>query len=229
MIGAVGEAIGQELALAVAVAVSPIPIIGVVVMLATPRARPNGPAFIVGWVVGLAVVGAIVLVASGGAGAGDGGAPAEWVDVLKLALGLVAILLAVRQWRRRPRPGGDPELPAWMERADELTAGRAAGLGALLSAVNPKNLLLTVAAAATIAETGASTGAQVGALAVFVAVATIGPGLPVALYLAGGERSRAIRDRLRSSMSAHNAAIMAVLLLVIGAKLIGDAISGFSG
>ena len=29
-------------------------------------------------------------------------------------------------------------------------------------------------------------------------------------------------------MAQHNAAIMAVLCLVIGAKLIGDAISGFS-
>jgi len=35
-------------------------------------------------------------------------------------------------------------------------------------------------------------------------------------------------DDLKAWMGAHNAAIMAVLLLVIGAKLIGDAVSGFS-
>ena len=33
-------------------------------------------------------------------------------------------------------------------------------------------------------------------------------------------------DELKSWMAAHNAAIMAVLCLVIGAKLIGDAITG---
>ncbi len=36
-------------------------------------------------------------------------------------------------------------------------------------------------------------------------------------------------DSLKNWMSNNNAAIMAVLCLVIGAKLIGDAVSGFSG
>lgn len=224
-----GDAIGQILSLAVFVAISPVPIIGVVVMLATPRARSNGPAFILGWVVGLSVVGAVVLLISGGAGASDDGAPADWVNVLKLALGAVAVILAAKQWRQRPRAGADPEMPAWMEAADRFTPGRAAGFGLLLSAANPKNLLLVVAAAATIAQTGASTGAQIAALAVFVLIGTLGAGLPVVLYLALGERSRTILDELKAWMSTHGAAIMAVLFLVIGAKLIGDAISGFSG
>jgi hypothetical protein len=46
-----GEAIGQSLPLAIGVALSPIPIIAVVLMLTTPRARSNGPAFVVGWLV----------------------------------------------------------------------------------------------------------------------------------------------------------------------------------
>jgi hypothetical protein len=44
----VGEAIGQILPLAVVVALSPIPIVGVVLMLSTPRGRANGPAFVSG-------------------------------------------------------------------------------------------------------------------------------------------------------------------------------------
>ena len=44
-----GEAIGQVLPMAVGVALSPIPIIAVVLMLVTPRAKVNGPMFIVGW------------------------------------------------------------------------------------------------------------------------------------------------------------------------------------
>ena len=42
------------LALAVAAAISPFPIIGVVMMLVTPRARSNGPMFLLGWLAGLA-------------------------------------------------------------------------------------------------------------------------------------------------------------------------------
>ena len=56
-----GEAIGQILTLGVGVALSPLPIIAVVLMLGTPRARSNGPAFLLGWLAGLALVGAIVL------------------------------------------------------------------------------------------------------------------------------------------------------------------------
>ena len=67
----VGEAIGQVLSFGVGVALSPIPIIGVVLMLGTPRARANGPAFIAGWIFGLAVVGTIVLLAASGAGASN--------------------------------------------------------------------------------------------------------------------------------------------------------------
>lgn len=43
------EAIGSVLSFAVVVAISPIPIVGVVLMLGTPRARSNGPAFLAGW------------------------------------------------------------------------------------------------------------------------------------------------------------------------------------
>ena len=62
----------------------------------------------------------------------------------------------------------------------------------------------------------------------FVAVATIGPGAPVAIYFAMGERSKAILDELRSWMAQNNAAIMAVICLLIAAKLIGDGITGLS-
>lgn len=71
-----GQAIGQVLSLGVAVALSPVPIIAVVVMLGTPRARVNGPAFVVGWVVGLAFVGTAILLLAGGADASEHGQPA---------------------------------------------------------------------------------------------------------------------------------------------------------
>jgi Sap, sulfolipid-1-addressing protein len=56
-----GAAIGQSLPLAIGVAVSPMSIIAVVLLLTTPRARANGPAFVLGWLLGLGVVGAVVL------------------------------------------------------------------------------------------------------------------------------------------------------------------------
>ena len=97
------EAIGQVLSLAVGVALSPVPIIAVVLMLGTPRGRVNGPAFVLGWIVGLGVVGATVLVVAGGAGANEDSEPATWVDVVKIVLGALLLVVALRQWRGRPR------------------------------------------------------------------------------------------------------------------------------
>jgi threonine/homoserine/homoserine lactone efflux protein len=196
--------------------------------LATPRARSNGPAFILGWIAGLGVAGAVVLLVSSGADASDQGEPATWVNVLKLVLGLGLLLVALKQWRDRPRGREQPKMPSWMRTIDRFTPGRSAAFGVVLSAVNPKNLLLVIGAAAAIAQTGASTGSQAAALAIFVLVGTLGPGTPVALYFAMGERSKRLLDELKDWMAESNAVIMAVLGLVIGAKLIGDAISGFA-
>lgn len=222
------EAAGQVLPLAVGVALSPIPIIAVVLMLGTPRGPSNGPAFVVGWIAGLSVAGAIILLISSGADASDQGRPADWVSWLKLILGLLLLAVAVRQWRERPRPGDPAELPKWMRTIDRFTPGRATAMGVALSAINPKNLLLTVGAAVAIAQTGVSTGRQAGALAFFVVVATLGPGLPVAIYLAMRERATRLLSELKDWMAANDAVIMSVLCLVIAAKLIGDSIPGIT-
>jgi threonine/homoserine/homoserine lactone efflux protein len=221
----VNEAIGQVLPVGVGVALSPLPIVAVVLMLATPRGRVNGPAFLLGWIVGLAVVGTIVLLASSGASASDNGAPATWVSWLKLGLGVLALLLAVKQYRGRPRGHAAAKLPKWMRAIDKFTPGRSVAIAFALSAINPKNLLLTVAAAAAIAATGISTGDQAISLAVFVLIGTLGVGAPVAIYFALGDRSARLLGNLRDWMAHNNATIMAVLLVVIGAKLAGDGIA----
>jgi threonine/homoserine/homoserine lactone efflux protein len=99
----VGQAIGQVLSFGVGVALSPVPIIAVVLMLATPKGRSNGLAFLAGWIVGIAALGTIVLVVASGASASKHGAPATWVSTLKVVLGVPLLLVAAKQWRGRPR------------------------------------------------------------------------------------------------------------------------------
>ncbi|HTU96935.1 MAG TPA: GAP family protein [Solirubrobacteraceae bacterium] len=224
-----GQAIGQSLSFGVGVAISPVPIIAVVLMLATPRGRVNGPGFLLGWIVGLAVLGTVVLLISSGANASSNGGPAKWVSILKLVLGVLLLLVALRQWRGRPHGDGPAALPKWMAALDTVGAGKALGMGVFLSALNPKNLLLTVAASAGIAQTGISAGEQAVALAVFIIIASLGVGAPVGIYFAMGDRATKLLSDMKDWMAAHNAAIMAVLMLVIGAKLIGDGISGLAG
>lgn len=219
------EAIGQVLPYAVVVAISPIPIIGVVLMLGTPRARSNGPAFLLGWVFGLAAVGVAVLLLAKSAGADDDGGTSGGVSWLKIGLGALLILLAAKQWRSRPKGDEPAELPSWMRAIDHFTAPKAAGTGVLLSAVNPKNLIMIIGASVAIVQTGAPSGDKFIALAVFIVIGTLGVGVPLALFFALGERAVKILDEMKTWMAAHNNAVMAVLLLVIGAKLIGDGIT----
>jgi threonine/homoserine/homoserine lactone efflux protein len=108
----------------------------------------------------------------------------------------------------------------------DFTPVKAAGAGVLLSAPNPKNLLLAVAAATAIAATGIPGGEQAVAYAIFTLIGTIGVAAPVFIFFALGDRAPRLLGSLRAWMEHSNAVIMAVLLLVIGAKLIGDGLAG---
>jgi threonine/homoserine/homoserine lactone efflux protein len=223
-----GAAIGEILPLAIGVAISPVPIIAIVLMLGTPRARSNGLAFALGWLAGLTIVGgALLALASGNSQENDGG-PETWVSIVKLVLGVLFLLLAARTWRSRPKAGQEAAMPKWMQAIDTFTTGRSLVFGVLLSGVNPKNLALTIAAATTIAQTGISGGESAGALIVFILIGSLSILTPVFIYFALGTRAAVILDELKDWMAGHNAAIMTVLLLVFGAKLIGDAVGGLS-
>jgi hypothetical protein len=50
------EAIGQVLPFAIGVAISPLPIIAVILVLFSERARTNALAFVTGWIVGVTAV-----------------------------------------------------------------------------------------------------------------------------------------------------------------------------
>lgn len=224
-----GEAIGDMLPAAVGVAISPLPIIAVVLMLVSPRGRVNGPAYLTGQIVGVAGAGAIVLAIAGGVGAGEGGEPAGWVSWLRLAVGAVLLLLALKQWKGRPREGVTPETPGWMDAIDEFGPAKAVGAGIVLSALNPKNLILTVAGMAAIVSADIPAGEEAVALAVFTVIGSLGVAAPVALHFALGERSGPMLASVKEWMTRNGAVIMAVILLLIGVKLIGDAVAGFSG
>jgi hypothetical protein len=223
-----GQAIGGSLALAIGIALSPVPIIAVVLMLTTPRARVNGPAFVLGWLLGLGVIGAIVLAVAGPANASSSGAPATWVSWLKIILGAGLLLIAARQFRGRPHGEDQAPMPKWMGAIENFKPAAALGTGALLAGANPKNLLLAVAGAAAIAQTGIAGAQQAIAYLIFAVIATIGVGAPVVIYFAMGERSQELLGKLKNWMGQHNAVIMSVLCLIIGAKLIGDAISALT-
>jgi predicted transporter len=220
----VGTGIAEVLTFAIGVAISPVPIIAVILILFSQRARVNGVAFLAGWMAALAVVGAVVYVISDQSNASTSSSASDSISWLKLVLGLLFLLLAVRQWRGRPAPDEEPQLPKWMAGIDALAPGKALGLGVLLSGVNPKNLILTIGAATGLAQLGISTTDAVVSLFVFVLLASVTIAGPVVYYLVGGARAKSELDGLKGWLATHNAAVMIVLFVILGIDLIAKGI-----
>ena len=124
-----GNAVGDILPLALAVIVSPIPNVAMILILFSPKARTNGPAFLAGWIAGLALVGILVIVLSASVGLGSGGGGSSIVGpLLKILLGLALLWLAYRSFRKRPRSGEQPSLPGWMRAIDSATPAKILGI-----------------------------------------------------------------------------------------------------
>jgi threonine/homoserine/homoserine lactone efflux protein len=219
-----GQGISEVLTFAVGVAISPVPIIAVILMLFSNRARVNGPAFLIGWLLALAIVGGVAYVLADQGDVDTSSAASDVVSWGKVVLGVLFLLLAARQWRGRPAPGVEAEMPKWMAGVDALSPGKAFALGLLLAGINPKNLLLTLAAMVGLAELGISTSDAVVSLIVFVLLASLTIAGPVVYYLLGGDQAKSRLDELREWLAVHNAAVMAVLFIVFGVDLIAKGI-----
>lgn len=220
-----GEAIGDILPLALGVAISPVPIIAVILMLFAPRAGSTSAGFLGGWVAGI-VVSVVVFVLVAGSLDGDQEGPSTAISWVKLVLGLGFVALAFRQWRGRPQPGVDAELPGWMKAIDQVTPPKAVGLGFLLSAINPKNLAMAIAAGVAIGGAGLSAGEATVSIVVYVVIAASTVALPVVLYAVAAESMRDPLNQLKSWLETNNATVLTVLLLVIGFMVAGKGIGG---
>src|SRR3954466_15138722 len=221
-----GQVVGDLLPLAVGVAISPVPVIAVVLMLLAPKAGGTRAGFLLGWIVGIGGVTTAFLLLASTLDLGGSGQPSTTASWVKLVLGALLLLLAVRQWQSRPEPGAPAKTPGWMAAVDRFTPVKAAGLGVALSAVNPKNLLLCVAAGATIAAGGLSGVQEVLSVVIYTVIAVYALSVPVLVHAVGRKRMAGPLESLHSWLTVHNGAVMATLLLVIGVVLIGKGLGG---
>ncbi len=217
-----GAAFGAILGQAVGVAISPVPIIAVILMLFSKAAKLNSLSFLAGWIIGLLVVGTVVL--ASGVTTSDG-APSTASGWIKLLIGALFVALGVKQWRSRPEHGEVAAVPTWMAKIDDFTAAKALAVGVLLSAVNPKNLGLTIVAAATIGSSGLDTSDEYVVMVLFVAVASSTVAAPVILNLLLGSKAAGTLTVMKEWLTANNATVMSVLFVVLGANVFGAGLS----
>ena len=168
-----GTAIKDILPLAIGVALSPLPIVAVILMLFSKKARSTSLSFLLGWFLGVTVVATVVVFVADPAQQATGGEDFPLTIILHLVLGVSLLFLAYQDWKKRPKPGEEVEVPKWMSSIDSMTAGKALVMGALLSAVNPKNLALILGAGVAIAAAGLNSTQTIIALIVFIIIACV--------------------------------------------------------
>ena len=222
-----GEVIGEILPLALGIAISPVPIIAAILMLLSPKARVTSVGFLLGWIIGIVVAVTVFTLLSSLLPEQDADASKPIQGIIRIVLGVLLLLVAVRQWRKRPRDGEEPKLPKWMQAIDKLSFVVAFGLGFLLSALNPKNLLMAAGAGVDIGSGDLGVGGIVGVIAIFTVIAASTVLVPVVGYLIAANALGGPLDRLRVWLGRENPVIMAVLLLMIGVVLIGKGIAAF--
>ena len=222
-----GAVIGDILPLALGVMISPIPIIAAILMLLSPKAKGTSVGFLLGWVAGIVVVLTVFILLASVIPQSDADQPQPVAGVIKIVLGALMLLLAVKQWRSRPKPGEEAALPTWMSAIDQLTLAKCLGLGFLLSAVNPKNLLMAAGAGVVIGSAQLATGELVVAVTVFTVIAAASVAVPVIGYLLASQALTGPLESLRGWLVQNNATVMSVLLLVIGVTSIGKGLGSF--
>jgi threonine/homoserine/homoserine lactone efflux protein len=179
-----------------------------------------------GWIVALALVSGLAYYAAVAGDASTSTSTADAISWGKILFGVLFLLMAVRTWRKRPAPGTEAPMPKWMAGIDDLKPGKALAFGLLLAGLNPKNLMLSLAAGAGLAALGLSTSEAVGSLVVFVAVGSLTIAGPVVYYLLGGDKAKTTLNELKGWLAAHNDAVMAVLFLIFGVDLISKGLAG---
>ena len=222
-----GSVIGAVLPLAIGIAISPIPIIAAILMLLSPKAKGTSIGFLLGWVAGIVVAVTVFTLLSSVIPDGEPDASKPINGTIQILLGAGLLFLALRQWRSRPKPGEEAALPKWMSAIDTMNAGKGFGLGFLLAAVNPKNLLMGAGAGVTIGSAGLTVGSIVVVIIVFTVIAAASVAIPVIAYLVASKQMTGPLESLRTWLVHNNASVMAVLLVVIGFVLIGKGIGSF--
>ncbi len=221
------DVISGVIAPALGVALNPFPIIAIILVLASEQAKSGGLALLAGWSGGICVaVGLLVLIANlGGLGPNEESTP-RWLSLLKLAVGILLLVLAARKWMGRPRAGDEAELPSWLAAIPEQSPAQLMRFGALLGGVNPKNLMFSLIASASIAGSGASVAGEIALWLIYIVVASATVLIPVGWYLLAPASAIPVLEKVRGWLVRHNVTILAAMLLIIGLLQVANGIDG---
>ena len=222
--GPVLSTLSETLPFAIGVAASAAAVIALVLILQGSRALSSGLSYTLGWVLGVGAVCAVG-VAFGLAVSDD---PARWTQWLRTLLGALLLVAAIRKWRQRVPSGEEPTPPKWMSGLQDSAPGKAAVLGFLLGGINPKNLMLTLGAAATLGASGLSSSELWITGFAYVVVASVTVLVPMGIYILMRSKADELLANLGEWMKSNSDAITIVVLVIFGVKLLLGGLAGLT-
>jgi threonine/homoserine/homoserine lactone efflux protein len=204
------------LLIGLAITLEPFPLTAFVLVLTSERGIWKGLAFILGWLACLVAVIAAVIVATANNPPEAQTVPSDAAQAVKLAIGVVLILLALRQRRRMGLP---KKPPAWMARLDRLSLWGAAGLAVFL-----QPWTLVAAGAATVLEAKLDTAGSYLVLILYCLLATSSY-LYLELYATFAPARAGVRlERMRQWLDSHQDQVVIAVFLLLGLWLAGKSI-----
>jgi hypothetical protein len=202
-----------------AITLEPIPLTAFMLILLAKGGTKKGAAFIFGWLLSLAIVVSITVLVTGNKPPKPNTAPSLGALAAKILIGVILILIAVRQRRRMGKPRPPKKQPKWQTGLDNMSPWFAIGLAPL---TQPWGLV--AAGVAVIVEAKLTSWENYVALFLFCVVATA---IYIALELYAAfrpERAQAFLGRIRNWIDTHTDQVIVVVSLVVGLWLVGKSI-----
>ena len=202
-----------------AIALDPLPLLTFIVLLPSQRGAVKGAAFVFGWMVSLAIVVAITVLATGNNPPKQNTAPSLAALAAKIAIGVFLVAIAIRQRRRMGQPKKPKKPPKWQEHVDTMSPWFAMGLA---PAVQPWALI--GAGAATVIQAKLSSWESYFALIAFCILASASY-LAMEIYaIIRPDQSKAFLDRFRAWIDAHTDQAIIAGSLILGFWFIAKSI-----
>ena len=202
-----------------AVTLDPLPLTAFLVVLPSKRGTRKGAAFVFGWLVSLALVVTITVVATGNNPPRPNTAPSLAALAVKSTLGAVLVVIALRRIRARGRPKPPKKPPKWQAHVDNMSPWFALGLAPTL-----QPWLLIGAGAATVVEAKLSSWASFLALFLYCVLASASYLAMETYAVIRPVQSQALLARFQAWINAHTDQVIIGGSLIIGLWLMANSI-----
>lgn len=205
-----------------AAAIAPVMVVAVILLLSADKGFKKALAFIAGRLLcyGLWAVIFLFVFQSIAQSAGE---PAQITLWIKIALGVLLVVLAVKNIVRRKKSPGQPK---WMAKLDKARPIALFGIGFGLSVVQVRYVVLMLAGATIITAAGLPPGQIVITASALVLLIIWIQLLPLIIYLIMGKKAASVLASLKEWTIRHQNIINFIVLLLFGLILIGKGLGG---